>query len=100
AVEGEISQGAQRWLNLGIVRFQPSELMKLAAPMMVAWFLHDRTLPPSMPQLLVLSLIIAVPAILIAGQPDLGTALLVVAAGGLAILLAGISVRLILICCG
>src|SRR5690606_37153079 len=68
AVEGEISQGAQPWLNLGIVRFQPSELMKLAAPMMVAWFLHDRTLPPSMPQLLVLSLIIAVPAILIAGQ--------------------------------
>lgn len=97
AVEGEISQGAQRWLDLGIVRFQPSELMKLAAPMMVAWFLHDRTLPPSLPQLLVVSLIIAVPAVLIARQPDLGTALLVVAAGGLAVLLAGISVRLILV---
>jgi len=96
AVEGEISQGAQRWLNLGIVRFQPSELMKLAAPMMVAWFLHDRTLPPTFPQLIVLLLVIAVPAILIAEQPDLGTALLVVAAGGLVVLLAGVSLRLML----
>src|SRR5690606_5168129 len=70
--------------------------MKLAAPMMVAWFLHDRTLPPTFPQLIVLMLVIAVPAILIAEQPDLGTALLVVAAGGLVVLLAGISVRLML----
>src|SRR5690606_34745092 len=69
---------------------------KLAAPMMVAWFLHDRTLPPTLPQLIVVGLVIAVPAILIAEQPDLGTALLVIAAGGLAVLLAGISVRLIL----
>jgi len=96
AVEGEISQGAQRWLDLGIVRFQPSELMKLAAPMMVAWFLHYRTLPPTLPQLVVVLLVIAVPAILIAEQPDLGTALLVVAAGGLVVLLAGISFRLML----
>ena len=96
AVEGEISQGAQRWLDLGIVRFQPSELMKLAAPMMVAWYLHDRTLPPSFPHLIALGLIIFVPAILIAEQPDLGTALLVVAAGGLVVLLSGITVRLIL----
>jgi rod shape determining protein RodA len=96
AVEGEISQGAQRWLDLGIVRFQPSELMKLAAPMMVAWYLHDRTLPPSFPHLIALGLIIFVPAILIAEQPDLGTALLVVSAGGLVVLLSGITVRLIL----
>ncbi|HEX7081766.1 MAG TPA: rod shape-determining protein RodA [Gammaproteobacteria bacterium] len=95
AVEGEISQGAQRWLDIGIMRFQPSELMKLAAPMMVAWFMHDRTLPPTFPQLLVLLLIVAVPSVLIAEQPDLGTALLVIAAGGLTVLLAGISVRLI-----
>ncbi len=92
-VEGEISKGAQRWLDLGLVRFQPSELMKLAAPMMVAWFLHDRRLPPTFPQLMVLALIVAVPALLIAKQPDLGTALLVVAAGGLTVLLAGISMR-------
>lgn len=69
--------------------------MKLAVPMMVAWFLHDRPLPPSLGQLFVVILIIAVPALLIYRQPDLGTAVLVVAAGGLTILLAGISLRLI-----
>ena len=94
-VAGDFGGGAQRWLNLGFVSFQPSELMKLAVPMMVAWFLHDRTLPPNLPQLFVVVLIVAVPALLIAEQPDLGTALLIVAAGGLTILLAGISLRLI-----
>ena len=92
---GEIGGGAQRWLDLGFVRFQPSELMKLAAPMMVAWFLHERTLPPTFGHLLVAMLIVAVPAFLIERQPDLGTALLVVAAGGIAILLAGMSFKLI-----
>ena len=96
AVQGEISQGAQRWLNLGFVRFQPSELMKLAAPMMVAWFLHDRTLPPRLPHLIAAVLVIGAPALLIAEQPDLGTALLVAAAGGLVVLLAGLSVRMML----
>lgn len=94
-VAGDFGGGAQRWLNLGFVSFQPSELMKLAVPMMVAWFLHDRTLPPSLPQLFVVVLIVAVPAALIVEQPDLGTGLLIVAAGGLTILLAGISLRLI-----
>jgi rod shape determining protein RodA len=94
-VEGEIGKGAQRWLDIGVVRFQPSELMKLAAPMMVAWYLHDRTLPPSVPHLAVIMLLIFVPAVLILRQPDLGTALLVVAAAGLTVLLAGISLRLI-----
>lgn len=92
---GEMGGGAQRWLDLGFVRFQPSELMKLAAPMMVAWYLHERTLPPSMLNLTVIALIVVVPALLVAKQPDLGTALLIIAAGGLTILLAGISVRLI-----
>jgi rod shape determining protein RodA len=92
---GEIGGGAQRWLDIGVVRFQPSELMKLAVPMMVAWFLHERTLPPTFGQLVVALLIICVPALLIARQPDLGTALLIVAAGGLTILLAGISLRLV-----
>jgi rod shape determining protein RodA len=97
AVEGQITQGAQRWLDLGIVRFQPSEILKLAVPMMVAWFMHERRLPPTFPQLVVLGLIVITPAILIADQPDLGTALLVIAAGGLTILLAGISVRVMLL---
>ncbi len=94
-VEGRIGQGAQRWLNVGVFAFQPSELMKLAAPMMVAWFLHERTLPPTFGQLLVMLLFTVVPALLIARQPDLGTALLIVASGGLTILLAGLSLRVI-----
>lgn len=94
-LSGEIAGGSQRWLDLGVVRFQPSELMKLATPMMVAWFFHERTLPPSFANLVVALLIIAVPAVLIAEQPDLGTAILIVAAGGITILLAGMSMRLI-----
>ena len=92
---GEMGGGAQRWLDLGFIRFQPSEIMKLAVPMMVAWFLHERALPPTLGQLFVVMLIVAVPALLIWKQPDLGTALLIVAAGGLTILLAGISLKLI-----
>ncbi|MDH3533549.1 MAG: FtsW/RodA/SpoVE family cell cycle protein, partial [Gammaproteobacteria bacterium] len=67
---GEVGQGAQRWLDLGI-RFQPSEIMKLAVPMMAAWYLHDRQLPPRARQLLLLAILIIVPALLIARQPDL-----------------------------
>jgi rod shape determining protein RodA len=95
-VEGEIGKGAQRWLAVGPVRFQPSEILKLAAPMMVAWFMHERRLPPTFMQTVAMVLIVAVPAGLIAEQPDLGTALLVIAAGGLTILLAGISVWVML----
>jgi rod shape determining protein RodA len=94
-VEGEIGKGAQRWLDLGVVTFQPSELMKLAAPMMVAWFMHDRRLPPTFLQVVVVTLIVLVPALIIAEQPDLGTAMLVLAGGALAILLAGVSARVI-----
>jgi rod shape determining protein RodA len=96
AVEGQIGKGAQRWLDLGVVTFQPSELMKLGVPMMCAWFMHERRLPPTFPQLVVMGLIVLTPALLIAEQPDLGTALLVIAAGGLTMLLAGISVRAML----
>jgi rod shape determining protein RodA len=96
AVEGQIGKGAQRWLDLGFVTFQPSELLKIAVPMMCAWFMHERRLPPTFPQLVVMGLVVLTPALLIAEQPDLGTALLVVAAGGLTILMAGISVRVML----
>ena len=78
---GEASKGAQRWLNLGFVRFQPSELLKLAVPLMVARFIGKRSLPPSF-QTLVLSLVmVCVPTILIAKQPDLGTSILIAASG-------------------
>jgi rod shape determining protein RodA len=97
AVEGQIGKGAQRWLDLGLVTFQPSELLKLAVPMMCAWFMHERRLPPTFPQIAVMALIVLTPALLIVEQPDLGTALLVIAAGGITILLAGISVRVMLV---
>jgi rod shape determining protein RodA len=94
---GEIGKGAQRWLDVGILRFQPSEIMKLAVPMMAAWYLHERPLPPTLRESMVVIVGIAViPAVLIARQPDLGTALLIAASGILVILLAGMSVRLIL----
>lgn len=90
---GEISQGARRWLDIGI-RFQPSEIMKLAVPMMTAWYLHDRPIPPKVGQLLVITVLIAVPTLLIATQPDLGTSLLIAASGIIVIILAGLSLRL------
>lgn len=91
---GHIGKGAQRWLDLGIIRFQPSELMKLAVPMTVAWFLHERPLPPSWPTLLLLSVMIFLPVGLVAIQPDLGTAALIAIAGALVIVMAGLSVRI------
>jgi rod shape determining protein RodA len=93
-VMGQVGQGAQRWLDLGI-RFQPSEIMKLAVPMVAAWFLHDKQLPPRFGPLLVTAILILVPTVLIGIQPDLGTALLVAAAGILVVVLAGMSMRLV-----
>lgn len=84
-------KGAQRWLDLKFVRFQPSELLKLALPMMLAWHFHDRVLPPNAGSLLAALALIAVPAGLIVIQPDLGTAVLVVGSGIFVIFLAGLS---------
>ncbi|MBX3695492.1 MAG: rod shape-determining protein RodA [Steroidobacteraceae bacterium] len=94
-VVGYIGKGAQRWLDLGLFRFQPSEIMKIAVPMMCAWFLHERPLPPSVPALLATVTIIAVPAALTIAQPDLGTGMLITIAGVLVILLAGLQFRII-----
>lgn len=91
---GDVGKGAQRWLDLGFVRFQPSEMMKLATPMMIAWFYSDRTLPPRYGSLLVAAILILVPTLLIARQPDLGTALLIFAAGFFVVFLAGLSWKL------
>ena len=95
-VMGEIGKGAQRWLDLGLVRFQPSELLKVAVPMMLAWYLAERPLPPSGPRVLLAAVLTAVPVLLIARQPDLGTALLVASAGAMVLFLAGLRWRLIL----
>ncbi len=95
AIVGDVGKGAQRWLDLGIIRFQPSEMMKLAVPMMCAWFLHERPLPPDSKYLFILGVLILVPVGLIAEQPDLGTALLIGASGIFVILLAGLRARVI-----
>jgi len=97
---GDVAMGAQRWLDLGVVRFQPSEIMKLAVPLACAWYLNERPLPPSFLSLLVLVLAILVPTIIIAEQPDLGTAVLVAAAGAMVVLLAGLPLRFILAAVG
>lgn len=94
-VMGEIGKGAQRWLDFGVVRFQPSEIMKVAVPMMVAWYLAENPLPPSRRALMAASLMIVIPTFLIARQPDLGTALLVASSGIFVLLLSGISWRLV-----
>ena len=94
-VDGAVGNGAQRWLDLGVVRFQPSEILKIAVPMMIAWYMHDRALPPNGFHLVVLIGIVAIPALLIVRQPDLGTGALVLAAGGLTVLLAGVSLRVV-----
>jgi len=94
-VGGEASGGAQRWLNLYVVRFQPSEMMKLAVPMMVAWYLADTRLPPNRWQLLASAILIAVPMLMIAKQPDLGTALLIACSGVFIVFLAGLQWRLL-----
>ena len=92
---GDVGKGAQRWLDLYVIRFQPSEMMKLLTPMMLAWYLCERPLPPRFVSLVVAALLIVVPTLLIAVQPDLGTSLLVAAAGFFVVFLAGISWRLL-----
>ncbi|GHA16068.1 rod shape-determining protein RodA [Arenicella chitinivorans] len=88
-VVGDVGKGAQRWLDLGVVRFQPSEAMKLAVPMMVAWVVTRKTLPPSPKNLVYAALVLFVPAFLILKQPDLGTTLLILMSGTLILFLAG-----------
>jgi rod shape determining protein RodA len=92
-VTGHIGKGAQRWLDLGFMRFQPSEIMKLAVPMCCAWWLHDRPLPPDWKSLLALGVIILVPSGLTIIQPDLGTGGLIMIAGMLVVLMAGLQFR-------
>ena len=95
---GVQAKGAQRWLGVpGLPRFQPSELMKLAVPLMVASFLADRPLPPTAKTVASVLALIAAPALLIGLQPDLGTAILVAAAGFAVLLLSGLFWRWVLL---
>ena len=92
---GYIGKGAQRWLDLGFIRFQPSELMKLAVPMTCAWILRERPLPPDPRTLGLLAGVILVPTALTIVQPDLGTGLLILMGGLIVVLLAGLQSRYI-----
>lgn len=95
-VFGDMGKGAQRWLDLpGLPRFQPSEMVKLALPMTVAWFLSKRSVPPSLLDLLQASILILIPTVLILKQPDLGTSLLIATSGLLVMFFAGMSWALI-----
>ena len=85
-----VGKSADRWLDFYILRFQPSELMKLFVPLMIASFYSDKSLPPKLKNLSIAVFIIVVPALLIAKQPDLGTALLITSSGVIAIFLSGI----------
>lgn len=97
---GDMGKGAQRWLDLKFIRFQPSELMKLAVPMMVAWYISKFTLPPKTTHIITGFILVVVPTILIAKQPDLGTSLLIASSGIFAIFLAGMSWQLIALVAG
>ncbi|AAU38438.1 MULTISPECIES: rod shape-determining protein RodA [Basfia] len=93
---GTTSKGAQRWLDLGLFRFQPSEIVKLSVPLMVAVYLGNKKLPPKLSETVIALAIIVVPTLLVAIQPDLGTSILVSASGLFVVFLAGMSWWLIL----
>ena len=88
---GEINKGAQRWLNLGFMEFQPSELIKLAFPITMAWYVSKYPLPPKKRYLVGAGIILLVPTLLIAKQPDLGTSILVASSGIFVLFLSGMS---------
>ncbi|MFZ9667094.1 MAG: rod shape-determining protein RodA [Steroidobacteraceae bacterium] len=94
---GYVGKGAQRWLDLGFIRFQPSELMKLAVPMTCAWILRERPLPPDSRTLALLASVILVPTALTIVQPDLGTGLLILMGGLIVLLLGGLQIRYIVV---
>lgn len=91
---GSHVQGAARWLNLGVVRFQPAEIMKIAVPLTIVTLFHDRPLPPSWRALLLAFGLILLPVGLVAKQPDLGTALLIACSGFFVIYLSGMRWRI------
>jgi rod shape determining protein RodA len=96
ALFGEVVNGARRWLDIGVTRIQPSELMKIAVPLMLAWYFNRNEASLKLRNYVVAALMLAFPAALIARQPDLGTALLITASGCYLIFLAGLSWRVII----
>lgn len=97
ALFGDISHGARRWLNLGVMKIQPSELMRIAAPMMLAWYFSKRESSLRVTDFIIAAVLLMIPVLFIMKQPDLGTSLLVAASGFFVIFLAGLSWRFMLI---
>jgi len=97
---GHVGKGAQRWLDLGFMKFQPSEVMKLIVPIMIAWFISQDSLPVKISTIIVAFILVLIPTLLIAKQPDLGTSLLIASSGVFVIFLAGASWKLIGVCVG
>ncbi|MGA8147869.1 MAG: rod shape-determining protein RodA [Gallionellaceae bacterium] len=95
ALFGEISHGARRWLNLGVATIQPSELMKIAVPLMMAWYFEKHEATLTLKNYFIATLLLLLPVALIARQPDLGTAVLISASGFYVLFLAGLSWRVI-----
>jgi len=92
---GSISHGAQRWLNLGFTKIQPSEVMRIAMPMMLAWYFSKRDSKPVVTDFVVAGIFLLVPVALVMKQPDLGTSLLITASGFYVLFLAGLSWKLL-----
>jgi len=95
ALFGEVVNGARRWLSIGVGRFQPSEMMKIAMPLMLAWYFHRNEGAIRLRDFALAAVLLAVPVLLVARQPDLGTALLIAAAGFCVIFFAGIGWRVL-----
>lgn len=97
---GHIGKGAQRWLDLGFIKFQPSEIMKLVVPIMIAWYVSRYDLPAKLSTIVIAFILVLLPTILIFEQPDFGTSLLIASSGIFVIFLAGVSWKLIGACAG
>jgi rod shape determining protein RodA len=95
ALFGEVRNGARRWLYLGVTTVQPSEVMKIAVPLVLAWYFHRREEGLRMRDFAIAAVILMIPVGLIVRQPDLGTALLIFASGFFVIFLAGLSWKII-----
>ncbi len=95
ALFGDVVNGARRWLHIGVTRIQPSELMKIALPLMLAWYFEKHEASLRLRDFAVAAMLIGLPMLLIARQPDLGTALLIAAAGAYVLYLAGLSWKII-----
>jgi len=97
---GHVGKGAQRWLDLGLFKFQPSEIMKLIVPIMIAAYVSEQNLPAKLKTIVIALILVLLPTILIFEQPDFGTSILIACSGIFVIFLAGVSWKLIGICSG